>query len=470
MVSRLSAFRHLFNHLGVVVASKFGPLAAIFLYSYFLDADDYGVLSVFTSYVWIFALLMSLNIHAAVGRLIYDKSIGTDALLGTSFLAIGAIFAVCAAAVLLFSVGLSSHLGLTPLAVRLLLFVVIGQLAEAVFTQIAIQRERSGLLLAVTAARALGAVVLSLLLIAAYDNDKYLAILYADALSGAAITVGLLYWVWPNVKWRIEWKVLRAALSYALPLIPYMLSLTLLSQFDRVMIDREFGKAAAGLYSLSYNAGILVVMIVTAMLNAVNPRFFALMGEQRYGQVIEESRAAYTVAALCTATIVLFGEELGQAVLPSEYRDAFDLIPVVAIGGLASVIFQIWGRVIGYSNKTYLITVAAVVATVVKIGLNIWLMPIYGYKVCAVTTIAAYLVFSIVCVLAINSKVRLFRLGIYRELAYIAFLGAVFGIFKLHPLPLTLQLSVKLGLLMLVIWSGRRALIVLVGKSSSVLR
>nr|WP_297351299.1 oligosaccharide flippase family protein [uncultured Caldimonas sp.] len=466
MISKLSAFRHLFNHLGVVVASKFGPLAAVFLYSYFLDTEDYGVLSVFTSYVWIFALLMSLNIHAAVGRLIYDKSIRTDALLGTAFLAIGAIAIVCVAATLLFSAALSSLLGLTPLAVRLLLFVVIGQLAEAIFTQIAIQRERSGLLLLVTATRALGTVVLSLLLIAAYDSDKYLAILYADALSGAVITVGLIYWVWPHVKWRIEWKVLWAALSYALPLIPYMLSLTLLSQFDRVMIDREFGKAAAGLYSLSYNAGILVVMVVTAMLNAVNPRFFALMGEQRYGQIIEESRAAYTVAVLCTATIVLFGEELGQVVLPSEYRDAFDLIPVVAIGGLASVIFQIWGRVIGYSNKTYLITVAAVVATIVKIVLNIWLMPIYGYKVCAMTTIAAYLVFSIVCVAAINSKVRLFRLSIYKELVGIAVLGGVFAVFKLYPLPSTLELTVKLGLLILMIWSGRRALTVLVGKSS----
>jgi O-antigen/teichoic acid export membrane protein len=250
--------------------------------------------------------------------------------------------------------------------------------------------------------------------------------------------------------------------EYALPLIPYMLSLTLLSQFDRVLIDRYFGKEATGLYSLSYNIGILLLMVVTAVLNTFNPAFFNALNNKNYARVVTDSRQVFALAVLTTGFLVLFGQEMAALVAPAQYASAFDLIPVVALGGLCFVIFQIWVRVIAYANRTALISAIAVLATAINMGLNYWLLPIAGYKVAAVTTVVAYLVMSLACVAALNYAVRLFKVNILPELGYVGLMSLVALLLHYAPLAYPVMLAVKVAVLGGLTWHLKPQLIALI--------
>jgi len=54
-----------------------------------MGVADYGVLNLFQSYLWIFALVLSLNLHVAIGRYIYLPEAEFESFLGTTLLSVG---------------------------------------------------------------------------------------------------------------------------------------------------------------------------------------------------------------------------------------------------------------------------------------------------------------------------------------------------------------------------------------------
>jgi O-antigen/teichoic acid export membrane protein len=140
---------------------------------------------------------------------------------------------------------------------------------------------------------------------------------------------------------------------------------------------------------------------------------------------------------------VLFGENLFGLLVPTKYDSALDLIPVVAIGGLCQVVFQLWARLVAYVNKTYLLSLIATIATVLKICLNLAVFPVLGYKSAASTTVMGYLLMSLMCVWVVNTRVGLFKVPLRKHLGYIVACVAMLLFFSATPLPFWLTLTLK---------------------------
>jgi O-antigen/teichoic acid export membrane protein len=450
------------NHLGVAVASKFIYLASILLYSRYMSVHDYGVLNIFTSYLWLFVIGMSLNLYTGIGRYIYTENADIEGFLGTSLLAIGSVYLAVALVVVLRLDSIAGQMGLPSQAILLMLAVVLGQIAESMFTQVAVFHQHSARLLKVMVSKSLATFVLSMGMLVAAGTDKFFAVFLADAFVSLALVGYVLRSFKSSIRWSISRVHLRYMAAYSIPLIPYMTGLVLLSQSDRVMIDHYFGKEATGLYSLAYNIGILLPMVVTAVLNTFNPSFFAALNRGDYPVVQQDSDRIFALATLGSGVLVLFGEAVTSLVVPEKYVSAFDLIPLVAIAGLCSVIFQIWARVISYANLTHLLSVIAIVTTCVNIGLNYWLLPVYGYKISAVTTGISYLVMSLLCIAVVNYAVGLFKVTVVADLIAITGLIAMAVFFRLVSMPPAMSLVLRGALMVLLIWFLKDKLLALV--------
>lgn len=436
--------RQIVNQLGVAVASKLVPIAIIFLYSRMMSVADYGVLNLFQSYLWIFALVLSLNLHVAIGRYIYLPGAAFESFLGTTLISVGAIFVVGAVGILVFANITSGMLGLPPLLLPLMLVTVAGQIVESLMTQITIYDQRGELLLRIVAGKAMVSLSLSLMLLSVWDSDKFFAVLLADAVASFVLSAIVLV----LLRRRIEWTLRRVHLAYmaryALPLVPYMLGLTLLSQFDRVIIDRFYGSKATGLYSLSYNVGVLLLMAVTAVLNAFNPKFFAALNQGDHEQANRDARLIFALALVPTVAIVLFGPQFATLILPARYAEGFTLIPIVALGGLCAVVFQIWVRVLAYFHKTATISVITIACAGLNVCLNLWLLPLLGWKLAAWTTVLAYFAMGVLCIIAVNASRLLPPVLPWREALWILTVLALVLVNSPQPLPEVLRVGALL--------------------------
>lgn len=442
--------RQTLNHLGVVAASKMMPLASLLIYSHFLEPAEYGVVSLFFSYIWVFGILLTLNMHTAIGRFIYDKTISAGELIGTTLVPVGLLFIVGVLFIVAKKDSIAMFLNLPSVLLPLLIAVVAGQIAESLAVQILTAREQSARLLAIVGLRSFSALAVTITLFYVMRTDRYLAVLYAEAITSILLSVYFLLSLRQDRPWSFSKKTLHAFASYSIPLIPYMLSLTLLSQLDRIMIDRLFDKEAAGLYSVAYNLGMLLAIVAGALLNALNPRFFAAMNSKRHEDVRRDAFAVFTACAFCGFSLALFGPATASLLIPQKYSSGFTLIPLIALGGLASVVFQVWGRVIGYAKKTYLLAAIAVVATIIKILLNIALLPEYGILGGAVSTIVAYCIMALAVVMVINCDQTLPRVTVTSEALWLGTLAALIVLEKIVIVPLFVSVVLKAFILIVI--------------------
>lgn len=432
--------RHTLNHLGVVAASKVMPLAALLIYSRFLEPAEYGVVSLFVSYVWVFGIVLTLNMHTAIGRFIYDKTVNVGELIGTTLLPVGLLLLAGLLFVLANKDSMAAFLNLPSALMPLLFAVAAGQIAESLLVQVLTAREHSGRLLAIMALRSFSALAITITLFYVIRTDRYFAVLYAEAIVSVLLALYLLLSLRQDRPWSFSKKTLRAFVNYSVPLIPYMLSLTMLSQLDRIMIDRMFGKEATGLYSVGYNLGMLLVLIAGALLNALNPRFFSAMDETRHDNVRLDASAVFAACAFCAFSLALFGPAVATLLIPEKYSSGFALIPLVALAGLVSVVFQVWGRVISYAKKTYILSLVAVAATIIKISMNVVLLPKFGFWGAALTTVVAYGFMAAAVVTIINRDRALPRISVAVEVVWLGALAAFIIIehFTLHQIAASL--------------------------------
>ena len=454
--------RQTINHLGVVAASKVMPLASLLVYSRFLQPAEYGVVSLFVSYIWILGIVLTLNLHTAIGRFIYDKAMRAGELIGTTLLPIGALFGIGIVLVATSVDRFATLLDLPSVTVPLLFAVAAGQIAESLLIQVLTARQRSGQLFAAIATRSATSLIATLVLFHVLSSERYLAVLYAEAATSALLTAYLLLILAADRPWSFSTSRLQDFGRYSIPLIPYMLSLTLISQFDRVMLDRMFGKETIGIFSIGYNLGILLVMVAGALINALNPRFFSAMDDRRYEDVRRDSRAVFSVCALCAFALVLFGPAVATLVIPQRYEAGFALIPLVAMGGLASVVFQVWARVIFYTKRTWQLSVIAVGAAVLKITLNLLLIPMFGFWGAALTTLLAYGFMAGAVIVAIKLEMKRLHIGIASEAAWFSCLGILVAMEHFIGPQGSLGLTLKLALLLAVAaisWRGARPLL-----------
>lgn len=449
------------NQFGVAVVSKLSALASIFIYSHFIGVADYGVLNISQSYFWIFLLFLSFNLHIAVGRYIYEPGADENTFLGGTIIVVGFVFLFSSGVLYFTASWLAPLLNLPASVILIILPIVLGMLSESLLTQLAIHDRRGGVLFITLATKALLSFFGSIILLQTLTKEKFLAVLFSESIASIGLCGFVIYFLRHRVTWRLRSSDVAYMVKYAVPLIPYMLSLTLMSQFDRVLVSKFYGNVVTGYYSLAFNVGALLTMAVSAVLNALTPSFFDALNKDDVSQLKRDTAAIFNCSVIAAAVIVLFGIDFANWILPTRYNEGFNLIPIVAVGGLCSVIFQSWIRVLAFKHRTMLIAGLGMLGCALSMGLNLWLLPITSYKIAAYTNMATYLFISILCVVIVN-KVSSFSISLKRELKWIGLMGMLLPLSLVKQTPQLLLL--KAIILVCCVWSLRQSIQLLISR------
>ncbi|USU14151.1 oligosaccharide flippase family protein (plasmid) [Sphingomonadaceae bacterium OTU29THOMA1] len=397
---------------------KITQLLSIFVYSYFLSTSDFGFYSVFTSYIWILAIAVSGNSHLAIGRYLYEDEIDNTVMMSTVLSWIGVITIIYSLAFLLLTRFVD--VGWTPLVWVCLLVVGLGFVADSILTQISAFAQDARLLLIPSALRAVisSGVTLTILYISAKPDAT--ALILGDAIGTVPV---LIYIFRTPIRLKLTGSVayLRRMFSYALPLTPYMLALTLLSQFDRILIAAFLNERAAGLYALSYNFGVLPLLASTAVTSALTKSFFDDLKAGRNAALVAQADYAFGLSALCFGLVMALGESVAWLVLPDRYAEAFRIIPVVAYAGMIFTMFQIWVRVLAFRDRPALISGIAILGVGTNVGLNILLIPIWGFPVAAWTTAIAYAIMTFLVIAVVRGQEKIADLPAARLVTTLSF-------------------------------------------------
>ena len=191
-------------------------------------------------------------------------------------------------------------------------------------------------------------------------------------------------------------SVVRTYAHYGLPLAAAGISYWLLVLSDRYIIAFARGSAEAGLYSVAYGLGEkLMQMIVLPLTMTMVP--LLVEAYEKNGQAIAERvQTSFTRYFALIGFPLLLGlfatsEDFLTVFTAPEYRDAATVLPLISTAALLYGLTEIAGVGIALHKRTRITMTNTAVVAACNIGLNLILVPKWGYMAAAYTTVASYI-------------------------------------------------------------------------------
>ena len=359
------------------------------IFTRLLTKTEFGEFNNYSSWLSIITIFVTLNLESTLISARYDYKNKFDeyilSILSLSAISVGGWFLF----INIFSEKITSILGLDSIYINTMLLYLIFLPAVNMFQV----RERyyfeykktviTSLLLSI------GTALISVLLVINMDNRL------AGRIIGSVIPTVLLgivfYLFFIRRGKRIKIEYWKYALPICIPYIPHLLSMTLLNSTDRVMIDKWCGSEATALYSIAYNCGAIVTLLLTSMNSAFAPWLGEKISENRENEIRKFTKIYISAFLYLAIGIMLISPEILWILGGESYMAAIYVMAPVSMGCVCQFLYTMFVNVEQYNKKTTGMAIASAIAAFINLVLNYIFIPKIGYLAAAYTTLVGYI-------------------------------------------------------------------------------
>ena len=173
-------------------------------------------------------------------------------------------------------------------------------------------------------------------------------------------------------------KYWKYALRLGIPMIPHYLSGMILSQGDRIVIDKYLGKSDVALYGLAGSIGMLVQVFVTSVNSAITPWMYGRMKKQKPEEMKSTLTLLMLFIAVAATGLMLLCPEVTFFFGSQKYAESVGAIPPIAASVYFIFLYGILSFPQFFFEKTIFLSVASFVAAGLNVVLNIVFVPRLG--------------------------------------------------------------------------------------------
>lgn len=209
--------------------------------------------------------------------------------------------------------------------------------------------------------------------------------------------VGLIFYIFQFLKGKCFYnnEYWRSAVKFNVPLIPHYLSLIILNQSDRIMIQRCCGDSDAGIYGFGYQIASAINVLISAINGSRVPWTYANLKARVYDRLKAITNALVIMMSVMVLFISLLAPEIIMLLGTPEYNVAAYVIPVVTLGVYYTFIYDMYASIEFYYGATKYVMIASMTGAILNLILNWIFIPKFGFIAAAYTTLVCYVVFMI---------------------------------------------------------------------------
>ena len=410
-------FKKLFSNSMIYVLSLLFNKGLTFLLlpvlTFYLTKEDYGVLGLVTAistmasiYVGFFPSGFLLARFAQYGKEKMAEYMHHMLLLTIATTSL----------VLLILIGFQHYLLPEHLENKTILMVVITLYAMFTiffrFIDTLLQVEQNAIKFAVLQTlQSVGSLGLGLVLIIEFSygwKGKY----YAELLILFFVFIYAIYYIVKNqyYKYNTDYKKLKELFVFLFPLTFSVLGLYLMGTIDRIFISNMLGLESAGIYNVAITMAIIINMIYDAISKALNPILYENLVINQKDSRIKIVKLIYLYSFVCIAIFALFVLILPYVfhlMVNGKFEEALILIPILAIGLTFEGLRKVLEAPLVFKHKVKLLATITLIAGLINIILNYFLIKIYGINGAAYATLISFLVLYIISFILVVKEIKL---------------------------------------------------------------
>lgn len=391
-----------------------------------LGTEQYGLYSVFSSWVALLACVMGLGVQSSIGTGKYHfkneyYSFRSSVLLFGSLFSILIIFFVT-----LFIKPIATFLGYGFLTVEMLLWTAFASFIINFAQNAYIYEKKAGVNFGVSVFLTVSTLALSLGLLSVFPaKDLYLSRVFG---------VGIPYFIIGFILWMVLFLKRPAMLhkryciysiTMGIPIVFHLLSQNVLSQSDRVMMQKmNVSNSEIGVYSFFYSFVAVLSTILSALNNSWCPFYYDDLDSENWAELKGKCKNYIELFTVLTAGFLLLAREVGYLLSGEEYSSGMNILPILVLAVYFTFMYQFPVNFEFFHRKTKIIAVGTCSTAILNIILNAIMIPIWGmYGAAIATTVSYFLLFLAHHFIVTHMK------GIYYHVKMSIFIKGLFIVF-----------------------------------------
>ena len=183
--------------------------------------------------------------------------------------------------------------------------------------------------------------------------------------------------------------------QYAWPLALGNMAMWGLRLSDRYLIGVMRSRAEVGLYSAAYNISSKSIdILVSVFLLSLGPMVINIWersGLEQTQQSLTATTRVFLILCLpATAGLAVLAQPFIQLLTAASYHEGYRIVGYVVFSSFIYGLAQIASVGLLIAKRTNQIAINQIVAVLITTGLNIWLIPRYGFVAAGMTTLIGY--------------------------------------------------------------------------------
>ncbi len=244
------------------------------------------------------------------------------------------------------------------------------------------------------------------------------------------------------------WRYLFLA---SLPMTVHHISLALLSGADKVIIESTLGRVPLAKYSLMYSAGVLLSFFTNAINSVFSPWVLRKIRAGQHKSIIEVSNKLCLFIGMLTLIFLSLAPEVISILAPNEYRDALFAMYPIALSVLPMFLTTILVISETFYEKRLISIISSPIAAALNIVLNILTLRRFGIMAAALITFISYLALFLLHAISLRAYKITLTLSIKRALLYIAAFSLASALIAFLSVSLLARILVIFAIIMLAL-------------------
>jgi O-antigen/teichoic acid export membrane protein len=273
---------------------------------------------------------------------------------------------------------------------------------------------------------------------------------------GIMLAVGWLI-VGRNLPFNIDSRLFRPLIKIGFPSIFGLFAFLFIDYADRQMIARMVSLDALGVYAVGYSFGMVMSIAMGAFATAWAPFFMSYRNKPDEARVIFSKVLTYYLIGFGLLTVLSFfaAKPAVYLLTASKYHEAHLVVGLVAAAYMLKGCYLIVLPGVYFAEKLHKQVIIEWAAAVINIGLNLWLIPIFGIVGAALATLFSYLSLPICAwLVARHYLVVDYDWGRLSKISITALLACALLYFLSAQVDVSLSLTVNVNIVVLLFFIG----------------
>lgn len=367
------------------------------LFTRLLGAEQYGIYSVFASWVSIVTCFIGLSVASSLGTGIYTFKNEYFAFRSSVLLLGTVICALFCGVIFIFIKPVSM---LLKFSYVLIIVLMVSAIAHFVvnFVQLACTYEKEAdknFVISVTISLTTSGASLALIYFLP-EHIKFWGRVMGVTIPYVIAAIVLWIWVFFKKPTGIKSKYCKYALAMGIPIVFHSLSQNILSNSDRVMMQNMgVSNADIGIYSTYNTFAAVVGTLLSAFNNSWCPFLYDDLDSKNWIALRKKYVNYIELFSVIVIGFLLLSREVSYIMASREYWIGIDAIPIFTVSIFFIFMYQFPVNFEFFHKKTKIVAVGTIFAGIINIVFNAIMIPLWGFYGAAIATAISY--FGLFC-------------------------------------------------------------------------